>query len=256
MSQTTHTHKYIELYSKIRDDILLKIYSPNTLLPTENELMEKYQAGRNTVRRALSMLQEEGYIITRRGSGSMVNSDLSATISRKIKPHERYTRLAIEYHHKTEDLHVSQGVVTTVVPPLEVTQAFGLDPETPVYRVQRIWSMDKVRPYNYMIQYINPVILPGADKYIDDPSKVYHIMIDQWGLHFLHGYEHISCCNADLVEAKMLDVPVGTALLLTTRIAHCEKGAFEYAVFYGNPKYTGYVAELDGHHKNALTPQV
>lgn len=254
MVPSAHTHKYIELYSKIRDDILLKIYPPNTLLPTENELMEKYQAGRNTVRRALSMLQDEGYITTRRGSGSLISPGFPTNSISNNPPHERYTKFSIELHHPADALHVSQGVVSFVVPPIEVSKAFNIPADTPVYRVQRVWSMDKVHPYNYMIQYMNTAIMPGLEKYLENPSMVYHVMDEKWNLHFLHGYEHITCCNADLVEAKMLDVEVGTALMLTSRIAHCEKGAFEYAIFYGNPKYTGYVAELDGHHAKSLIP--
>ena len=60
MAPSAHTHKYIELYSKIRDDILLKIYPPNTLLPTENELMEKYQAGKLTRNTASNLLTKIG----------------------------------------------------------------------------------------------------------------------------------------------------------------------------------------------------
>ncbi|MCC8067664.1 MAG: GntR family transcriptional regulator [Clostridiales bacterium] len=43
-------------------------------LPTEAELMERYQVSRQTVRRALSLLADEGLIDRRQGSGSYISS--------------------------------------------------------------------------------------------------------------------------------------------------------------------------------------
>jgi GntR family transcriptional regulator len=52
-----------------------------TALPSESELMARYQVSRNTVRRALGRLEDEKRIIRRRGSGSYARSLPKAEIS-------------------------------------------------------------------------------------------------------------------------------------------------------------------------------
>ena len=67
MPEAVPNHKYLEIYNAIRNDILLMVYPDNSPLPTESHLMRKYDASRNTVRRAVKMLQDEGLVRTRQG---------------------------------------------------------------------------------------------------------------------------------------------------------------------------------------------
>jgi GntR family trehalose operon transcriptional repressor len=63
-------------YSVIYDDMVKKIQSgelkPNAKLPSENDLVEQYETSRETVRKALTMLAQNGYIQKIRGKGSFV----------------------------------------------------------------------------------------------------------------------------------------------------------------------------------------
>ena len=65
------------IYKKIYEDLLKEIesgkYAPNTLLPSENELMNYYGISRQTVRKALNLLSQEGYIQKIHGKGSVVS---------------------------------------------------------------------------------------------------------------------------------------------------------------------------------------
>jgi GntR family transcriptional regulator, trehalose operon transcriptional repressor len=45
---------------------------PNSLLPSENELKEQYDTSRETIRKALNLLAQNGYIQKVRGKGSIV----------------------------------------------------------------------------------------------------------------------------------------------------------------------------------------
>lgn len=63
--------KYHTLYLKLLKEIEEKIYEPGTKLPTEQQISD-WGYSRNTVRQALAMLEEEGLILKRKGSGSIV----------------------------------------------------------------------------------------------------------------------------------------------------------------------------------------
>ena len=63
-------------YQKIYQDLLEKIkqgeIKAHTLLPSENELMKIYDSSRDTVRKALNLLLNDGYIQKNKGKGSVV----------------------------------------------------------------------------------------------------------------------------------------------------------------------------------------
>ena len=64
------TAKYEEIYRELRREIEAGIYPKE--LPTECRLTERFRCSRNTARRAIGRLEEEGYVQSARGSGVFV----------------------------------------------------------------------------------------------------------------------------------------------------------------------------------------
>lgn len=65
-------NKFHEIFLNLEKDILEGTYQPGTLLPSENQLVEKYGVSRETVRKALNLLINAGYIQKKQGKGSIV----------------------------------------------------------------------------------------------------------------------------------------------------------------------------------------
>jgi GntR family transcriptional regulator len=67
-------------YLRIADDLRSKIESgemaPGSQLPTETELMQQYEASRNTIRDAIKMLITPGLVVTRAGQGRFVAEEI------------------------------------------------------------------------------------------------------------------------------------------------------------------------------------
>ncbi|MEH7419078.1 trehalose operon repressor [Neobacillus drentensis] len=66
------TNKYLTIYETIVEQIKNGDLAPQTLLPSENELKEQYNTSRETIRKALNLLSQNGYIQKVRGKGSIV----------------------------------------------------------------------------------------------------------------------------------------------------------------------------------------
>jgi GntR family transcriptional regulator, arabinose operon transcriptional repressor len=64
--------KYIEIIENLRSDITSGRFQPGVRLPTESELIRRFAASRMTVVKAVQLLQREGLLIRRRGSGTFV----------------------------------------------------------------------------------------------------------------------------------------------------------------------------------------
>lgn len=66
--------KYQEIENRIRAQIEDGTYPAGSKLPGEHELMEVYGASRDTIRKALSLLAQDGFIQKAKGIGSIVLS--------------------------------------------------------------------------------------------------------------------------------------------------------------------------------------
>lgn len=74
--------KYVQLFDKLKEDILQGVYQDGQRLPGENEMADGFGISRQTVRQALALLEQEGYIQRRQGSGTYVH---------KVEPKRRRT---------------------------------------------------------------------------------------------------------------------------------------------------------------------
>ena len=54
--------KYKQVYRDLKEKIDTRVYKRNTELPSENELVKEYGYSKDTIRKALSLLEINGYI--------------------------------------------------------------------------------------------------------------------------------------------------------------------------------------------------
>ncbi|MFC6314727.1 MULTISPECIES: trehalose operon repressor [Lapidilactobacillus] len=68
--------KYLQIYHDLLNDIQSNKYQQGDLLPSDQQLVMRYHVSRETIRKAVRLLANEGYLQTIRGKGSLVlNAD-------------------------------------------------------------------------------------------------------------------------------------------------------------------------------------
>ena len=77
MTQESGKTKYYVLMEELKEDILSGRIRAGEKLPSENQLSEKYHISRHTVRKALSILSQEGYIVAEHGRGTFCSQRMS-----------------------------------------------------------------------------------------------------------------------------------------------------------------------------------
>ena len=80
--------KYKILAEELRQNILNNIYQPGDRLPSELELQEQFQISRQTVRNALELLERQGFVRSRQGSGTYV-------VDRDAEEQKKSKRIAV-----------------------------------------------------------------------------------------------------------------------------------------------------------------
>lgn len=66
------TTKYMAIYKSLKERIHAGEFPQGSLLPSEYSLVEEYDCSRNTVRRAISQLSDDGYVQSVHGKGVVV----------------------------------------------------------------------------------------------------------------------------------------------------------------------------------------
>jgi GntR family transcriptional regulator len=91
--------RYQQIADRLRDQITAGVFGPGERLPSEPDLVEEYQASRNTVRLAIALLTNQGLVVTRQGLGTFVQQPtrpFTALLSRvSIPPGEEYVDTAL-----------------------------------------------------------------------------------------------------------------------------------------------------------------
>lgn len=77
---------YRQIYDQLRADIEQRRISVGDRLPAESELIKRHQVSAITVKRALDLLREDGFIVRRPRLGTFVVSDVPTTAGRDAKP--------------------------------------------------------------------------------------------------------------------------------------------------------------------------
>jgi GntR family transcriptional regulator len=69
------TPVYRQLAAILRARILTRRIQPGHVIPSENQLQQEYGISRNTSRRAIALLRDEGLVVTVAGRGTYVVSE-------------------------------------------------------------------------------------------------------------------------------------------------------------------------------------
>ena len=110
MSWTFDNNKpiYLQIMEKIKLQIISHKLEPNQQLPTVRELASKAGVNPNTIQRALSDLEREGFVYTKRTAGRLVTEDLDLILqSRKQLSEEQLQQFVtgmVEFGYEKEEL--------------------------------------------------------------------------------------------------------------------------------------------------------
>ena len=110
MSWTFDNNKpiYLQIMDKIKLQIVSHKLEPNQQLPTVRELASEAGVNPNTIQRALSDLEREGFVYTKRTAGRFVIEDLDLILqSRKQLSEEQLQQFVtgmVEFGYEKEEL--------------------------------------------------------------------------------------------------------------------------------------------------------
>ena len=234
MSEIDAAPKYEQAYRTILDRLKAGRYPVGMRMPTEGELATSFGVSRVTIRRALDMLVQDGYVESRQGSGYRVitlspasDTCLTSFTDAMIRAgHEPTSRLlSIVKHDSGQLAHLPQGLT-----------------DRPLIEVTRLRLVDR-EPRMLVKTYAPAHLLPDA-KAEDFPEtgaeqSILRILGDRFGLEWSAACEDISPVLADAAIAETFGIAEGSPLLRQACSAFADDGS---VVFHEDVFRTGTVS--------------
>lgn len=196
------------IHQQLSDDIAQGHVAVGEALPTEAELVARFQVNRHTVRRALAALQAQGVVYSRRGAGCFVaQAPARYRLGKRTRLREGLGRLSAQ---------VGLRVLASQTRPATAAEAkaLGLKRQALVHWVSGVRDL-KGQPISYF-EFIYPaqrfVDLPALMRASDSVSQALALA----GLEdYTRAQTTVSAVLADAVKAGYLGCAVGAALLHT-----------------------------------------
>ena len=217
------------IYTRIYNDLQGKIKSgelpPGTKLKTEMEMCQYYGVSRESVRRALSMLEADGYILRKVSSGTFVQGRKTQYSPSSF--HESFTEQMLRQGKKPSSRICSIEILDDIPPRPQMK--LGISQGERVYRIKRIRLADDV-PMAYEIAYIREKLCPNLHTQLFEDSSLYQLYENYYHLDMGNIDLKLEAVLADAALQKILSLKHSQAMLKMTSLMHLSDGTPLYYV--------------------------
>ena len=206
--------KYEIIYRELVHKITNHVYPANSFLPSENELATAYGTSRETVRKALASLLENGFIHKIKGKGSLVlDFDKYAFPISGLTSYRELDSL-FEMHTQTTVLQLQKATVPQA--------PFHLDPTEilPATYIQRLRTVDG-EPIVIDNDYVLTSVVPEVSRAVAQDS-LYHYFEQELGLTIGYGNKEFTVIPATEEQCAILKLAPNSAVVSVKGITHLQ----------------------------------
>lgn len=220
----------IPLYLQVKDILVKRIqnqtWRSNTLISTEQKLMEEFNVSRTTIRQAINMLVQEGLLEKRQGKGTVVKPQKLAgnlgrlkgfaeeVLEKGLVPNSKLlrSRFTALLHHDKSMLQVSEEEKILIIERIRFAD------NMPIALERSCWPEE-----------IGQILMNH-----DLNTAQYYEILESNHIFLKRAHVKISAINATLHEADMLGIRGGEAMLEMTRLSF---GLDDRPIEYTKTKY-------------------
>jgi GntR family transcriptional regulator len=217
--------KYFRVKEALLEQIGSGAWGPGDLIPSEPELCRQFSVSRTTVRKAVSDLVYDGRLVALQGKGTFVATP---------KVEERFVQRAFGIHEDLERRGITlstrvlrQGVLDA---PPEVARRLRLRSGDPVHVIVRLRSVEQ-EAILVSTTYIPYSLCPDLSEQELEHVSLYRLLRERYELEIARGERRLEAVAAGPREARLLDVALGSPLLLLESVAYLPDGRpFEHSI--------------------------
>ena len=186
-------------------------------LPPERLLCELFGISRMTLRQAISLLEREGLVNSRRGVGTVV------THSRLRKQHQGMRSFSEEIRARGGRPESRLISLELAIPTPSVRDFFELREQQKVYEIQRV-RLNDGEALALELARIPERLCPGLERFDLAKASLYQILEQSYGFTLETCTEEISAEIPSAQQRKLLSLPARTAVLVVDRKSYADDG--------------------------------
>lgn len=229
----TRVPLYQKLYREIQGEIASGELKAGEKLPTEQQLQKSHGMSRDTVRKALAQLENDGLIQKRPPLGSFVKQDKSDyELSRMTSFSEQMRTRGITPSSELESIELARDLDPQVRNALELRQGDRC------YIIRRTRLADGT-PMAYEVTYVPYSLCPDIQLHLGSSSSLFEVYANDYHLEIGSGNIKIEAVQATNLERRRLGLSEHAAVLRMECLCHLKDGRPLYYVecAYDGTKY-------------------
>ncbi len=215
--------KYLIFYNEVKKKIISREYLEGNMLPSESQFMAKYHISRITVRNALALLEQEGYVYRIQGKGCYVAGNFRQQSLDKI---HSYTDAIL-----ASEMIPSRKILYCAVEPSAKKEAalLHLKENDSVFILKRIIFADDL-PICLTKTTLPYAKLIDIDKIDFSSASLYDVLENKYGYLIERTTMTFEASASDPYVSKMLSVSDNTPLLIYDSISYTKTGKDEFPI--------------------------
>lgn len=226
---------YYQIKQAIKSWIVNKECLPGEKIPSENELANKFNASRLTIRQAISQLIHEGFLISKRGEGTFVTNDENLINSFSFE----FSGFMDDVLYQIPKVIAKSVTIDKIEATRLIKEKLALDENAKeVVQIKRVRYV-RERLFTYTINYLPMEVgtkIVEKDLY---QKKLLEILEKDLGIRFTQAVQTIEATFADQEVAEKLAIASGSPVLFVERTMYVErhKPIEVYQSFYRGDLY-------------------
>ena len=225
--------KYESIYQDIKEKIEDGEYLYQDLLPSENTMVTTYGCSRNTIRRALAALAEEGYVQSLQGKGVRIIYQPVAQNAFTLGGIESFKESAIRNQRKSTTKVLQ---FTEITADSHIAKKTGFPIGSELYYIQRVRFLDGKALILDINMFLKSVV-PGLTKIIAQKS-IYDYIENELGVTIVTSKRMVTVEHATEIDEKYLELNDYNCLaVISSQTFNSDGIMFEYTQSRHRPDY-------------------
>jgi GntR family transcriptional regulator len=215
--------KYYQVYEKLLKEIKSEKFKETDRFYSDADLVDKFDVSRGTIREAVKLLIQQGYLVREQGRGTFVTSPTIEQDSEKLMG---FTELMLKNGIEPSAEVIKQEVVD---PPLTLANLMNLSDNTKLVHIIRVRYGNEqpliIEGSYFVYNLFKPIYNMDLEA-----NSIFELLYKHTNTRLDEARQYITAISAGQSEAELLDVKRGTPLLLMKRLIKTKKkGFFQYS---------------------------
>ena len=193
--------KFESIYKDLKQKIESGEYPYQDLLPSENTMVNIYSSSRNTIRRAVLELAEQGYVQSLHGKGVRVIYQPIDQADFTLGGIESFKESAERNHRKTSTKVIQ---FTEITADARVSANTGFAPGSELYYIQRVRYLEDKALILDINMFLKSLV-PGLTKDIAEKS-IYEYIENELGMAIVTSKRKMTVERATEIDEKYLEL--------------------------------------------------